>query len=335
MNDDLNALLGDFITNYAAKPANVSDYDWLMSRLKNSLPDKSGSELKEICDAVMNSLKRHDEVRKSLEQAKSRGMSREHWLATQIKKITKDMSGAEAAEYMKNIQEALSGIEAKISGQSQPARNLYSNGDWDDDAIGGISGGISSISDNIGVSTIINYDEPQNFDLKKLDLNLENKAGIKTAVAGALVTACEDGKIADIPAGTPPEELADIANVSIENNYIFISISSGELSPEEGIEKAGDVVAETVEVQSERFEHAKKGFEIGQSLSKVLGPAGVAIGGVIGAAVGYACGPEINAAIQEGRKKLIDCARKNFINPVVKGVKDWFGQKLKAGVARA
>ncbi|MBR1419068.1 MAG: hypothetical protein IJ576_08905 [Synergistaceae bacterium] len=335
MNGDLNALLGDFITSYAAKPANVSDYDWLMSRLKISLPDKSGSELKEICDAVMNSLKRHDEVSKSLEQAKSRGMSREHWLAAQIKKITKDMSGAEAAEYMRNIQEALSGIEAKISGKSQPAKNLYSSGDWDDDAIGGVSVGISSISDNIGVSTIINYDEPQNFDLKKLDLNLENKAGVKAAVAGALVTASESGKIAEIPAGTPPEELADIANISVENTDILISVSSGELSPEEGIERAGDIVAETVEVQSERFENAARGFEIGQTIGRVLGPAGVTIGGCIGAAVGYVYGAEINAAIQKGRKKFIDYARKNFINPLVKGIKGWVGNKLKAGVARA
>ena len=237
--NDLNALLGDFITNYAAKPANVLDYDWLMSRLKISLPDKSDYELKRISGAVINSIERHNEVIKSLEQAKSRSMSREHWFASQMRKVIKNMSGAEAAEYMWNVHEALNAVQTQLldknfDSETPVKKSLnYKNykDDWDDDALDDMSRGISSISDNIGVSTIISYDEPQNFDLKKLDLNLDNKAGVKAAVAGALVTACEAGKIAEIPAGTQPEELADIANISVENTDILISVSSGELSP--------------------------------------------------------------------------------------------------------
>ena len=282
--DALNAALRDFLAGYAAKAGDVPDGDWLLARLQLSLPEKGEDELKRICDTIITPLRRHGEAMRSLEAAKSQGRSRESWVAARLRKGGgRDGDGGCAVDAVaRDISQSAgrAALEALMGGA-------------------GPSGGAFA---------------PVAGAAEKLRSAPE---GVKAAVAGALETAIERGNIPQLPKGTPAEEAADIAHIAVENVNILVLVGSGELSPEEGLERAGDVAAETAVSQMERVEAAKKGWELGSSLGgRVFGPVGKAVAGAVGAAIGYAAGPEISQNFKEGVRRLGDFARKYVLNPI-------------------
>ena len=77
--DEITAVisaLSDFASSYEQKDEKISDSDWLLSKLKASLPDKDSDSIKQICDAIISGLSHYEEVKSSLNAAHSKGISR-------------------------------------------------------------------------------------------------------------------------------------------------------------------------------------------------------------------------------------------------------------------
>ena len=148
--------------------------------------------------------------------------------------------------------------------------------------------------------------------------------GVKTAVAGGLKVASEKGLIACLPKGTPADVITTIAFTAVENVKVLSHVASGELTPIEGFEKIEQVTTSSVC----GLASATKGTAIGAEVLSCLGPAGVAVGGFIGGAVGYMAGSGIASALVKGCQKVRNVVVEHVVKPIVNTAKRaWEGVK--------
>ncbi len=141
--------------------------------------------------------------------------------------------------------------------------------------------------------------------------------GLKAAAAGALKVGVEKEIITVIPKGTPASTCANIAFVAIEDVKIVGKMATGDLSPEEGLEKIEQTTVATVA----GLMAMEKGAEIGAAAGAIFGPVGAAIGSFVGGTVGYMAGSKIGENIVKGAQKLRNCAKK-VVETLASGVKD-------------
>ena len=296
---ELNDVLGDFLKSFAAKSGNATDGEWLLEHLRLSLPEKGESELKKIRDVVVENIRQHGEKLRSLGKAKSRGMSRESWVGSCLRSGDQNWDDGALESAALEISRSADDVALKsLDVEKSPGSGAIA-------PIAGIAGKLRSAPD-----------------------------GVKAAVAGALETLVERGKL-NLFHGMSAEAAADIAHIAVENVNIFVLAGTGELTQEEALEKSGDVAAETSVGQIERIDIAQKGWELGCSIGEtVLGPIGAAVTGALGAAIGYAAGAEIGGTIRKGTQKIRDFAKKYLLESftsgrVQHGVPEWRLDQMK------
>ena len=103
----LSPIIADFVRSYAKKSSGTSDGEWLFTQLKANLPDKSDSELTQIRDEIVDGIQVQEESKKSLDEAISRGRSKESWFAEETKRAVSGMSALESEQYLRNLDEAV------------------------------------------------------------------------------------------------------------------------------------------------------------------------------------------------------------------------------------
>ena len=100
----LSSVISDFVKSYEGKTENISDEEWLFTQFRVHLPDE---ELTQITREITDGIKAQEESKKSLNEAVSKGRSKESWFAGEMKKAVSGMSAFEAAQYLRSLNEAL------------------------------------------------------------------------------------------------------------------------------------------------------------------------------------------------------------------------------------
>ena len=103
----LSSVISDFVKSYEGKTENISDEEWLFTQFRVHLPEKSNEELTQITREITDGIKAQEESKKSLNEAVSKGRSKESWFAGEMKKAVSGMSAFEAAQYLRSLNEAL------------------------------------------------------------------------------------------------------------------------------------------------------------------------------------------------------------------------------------
>ncbi len=103
----VSSIITDFVRSYAKKSSGTSDSEWLFTQLKADLPDKSDSELTQIRDEIINGIQAQEESKRSLDEAISRGRSKESWFAEETKRAVSGMTAIESEQYLRNLDEAI------------------------------------------------------------------------------------------------------------------------------------------------------------------------------------------------------------------------------------
>lgn len=97
----------NFIKSYILNKDKMSLNEWLTSELSKNLPDKSHSEIQKIGSEIIDTIKISEEKKISLEKAIKNGRSKENWFASDLKKSMSNMSTAQSAKYLHELDEAI------------------------------------------------------------------------------------------------------------------------------------------------------------------------------------------------------------------------------------
>ena len=105
--EKLKPIQKKFIESFARKSEDVPVEDWLQSQLAESLPEYQESEIAEMSNEIISTLKTQEEKKESLDDALANGRSKESWFASEMKSVTSQMSAEEASNYLHGLDNAL------------------------------------------------------------------------------------------------------------------------------------------------------------------------------------------------------------------------------------
>ena len=86
--EKLSSAISDFIVIYAQKSEAVSNEEWLFTQSRVHLPEKSDEELAQIRSEIIEGIQEHEETKQSLDEAISKGRSKESWFADEMQHTT-------------------------------------------------------------------------------------------------------------------------------------------------------------------------------------------------------------------------------------------------------
>lgn len=105
--NEFMALQNEFIASYSKHKDDMEIEDWLQMEMEQRLPDTPSDEIKETIKEIIDTLNTGEENRKSLKKSLERGIDKNHWFASEIKKHTANMSKEEEMEYVREIDETI------------------------------------------------------------------------------------------------------------------------------------------------------------------------------------------------------------------------------------
>lgn len=109
---NLQALMDDFIATYAQNRDKDVE-EWLPQKLQSSL-DISLEEAQKICTQLVDTIKFNEESAKSLAEAKSRGVTREAWVAKVVLEDVKDLPQEEQQQRLAEVYTGLAEMNAAV-----------------------------------------------------------------------------------------------------------------------------------------------------------------------------------------------------------------------------
>lgn len=100
-------ILGNFLNDYKAKGENITDYEWLYSKLKLELPDTKDEELKQASEEIVNSITVNNKNLSELNEVCRKGATKEKWFADKIQEAAKGVKISEYGEWLKGLDSSL------------------------------------------------------------------------------------------------------------------------------------------------------------------------------------------------------------------------------------
>lgn len=96
-----------FTHSYVINKDEMELGSWLNWELKNNLPEKTESEINDITQEILHTLKVNEEKQNSLQEAVKNGRSKESWFASDLIKSTSNMTLGQTVEYLNGLDEAV------------------------------------------------------------------------------------------------------------------------------------------------------------------------------------------------------------------------------------
>jgi rRNA maturation endonuclease Nob1 len=94
-------LITGFVKSYEIKDENITDEKWLISKLKQELPNMSDEQLNDDVHEIISSIEAFNSNIASINEASEKGISKESWLASKLQEASVGMS---INEYGKTLQ---------------------------------------------------------------------------------------------------------------------------------------------------------------------------------------------------------------------------------------
>ena len=336
-------ILRDAITSYIENKEQLPVLDWLKSYLHTQLPERSMEDIIQISREIVTTITSNDEKCKAVQDAVAQGQSAENWFA-------KDVSAATAGMGNGSIVQTLAACDVALT----KAGNAYVEPEdmlevtdvevippeaWNDEQWNTYQvkellldtakqAGTTALRTT--ASDLYSRITEQGFRAVLSDQTLISEsllsgasAGIKAATSGALQIATDRCVLPEIPDRVPPDTLARIACVAVENVKIFSRVANGELTLSEALIQIKNTTIATVA----SIIGQTKGTAIGATMGMVFGPVGSMAGGFIGGAIGKFAGTKVGTAITNAAKK-VGSAAKTAVRKIASGVKS-IGSKIR------
>ena len=112
---NLQSLMEEFIATYAQNRDKDVE-EWLPQKLQSSL-DISLEEAQSITKQLVDTIKFNEESAKSLAEAKSRGMTREAWVAKVVLEDVKELPQEEQQQRLAEMYAGLAEMNASVLGE--------------------------------------------------------------------------------------------------------------------------------------------------------------------------------------------------------------------------
>ena len=93
--------------SYLANKDKIELHSWLNSELNDYLPGKSQEEIAQISDDLISSVKRYEDSKKSLYQAKEQRCDTETWFVRESRKATAQMSVEQTKKFLFSVDNAI------------------------------------------------------------------------------------------------------------------------------------------------------------------------------------------------------------------------------------
>lgn len=103
----LKSIQKKFMISYLSNKDNMTIEQWLYSEMAESLPECNATEIENMSNDIITTLKIQEEKKASLEKAIQSGRSKESWFASEVKKATSQMSAQESSKYLQNLDNTL------------------------------------------------------------------------------------------------------------------------------------------------------------------------------------------------------------------------------------
>lgn len=111
----LHPIQKQFMESYVANKDTKPVEEWLTEEMKKSLPEHSAEEIEAMSQAIITTLRTHEESKKSLQESINNGRSKESWLAAKLKEATSALSTQERVKYLQDLDNALEQANAEMS----------------------------------------------------------------------------------------------------------------------------------------------------------------------------------------------------------------------------
>lgn len=104
---EIEIIIREFSKSYSKKNKNVTDKEWLKSKLSKELPNLKLGEIENFCDEVFNSIKEFDNNLKSIRESEEVGTSKEVWLANKLQEASSNIPVIQFGEYLSRIDDTI------------------------------------------------------------------------------------------------------------------------------------------------------------------------------------------------------------------------------------
>jgi hypothetical protein len=273
----IQKLVSDMIVDYNQHRQEMTPEAWSEQILKAKLTGFSEKRIQEITKEVANTIKVTSEKQRSLEKAVQDGGSKKSWLDGQFKKYITKAVGATTDTPEESSKNRLSGF-----------------------SLAGVAWGGKTLSD-------------MEADALRADLLADKDAGLKTAVAMALVLASNDTSIT-IVGNAQTRLLATIAINSVEEAKTVLRVRNGTISGKDGAIRLADTAMASIVGMLAGFDYKQIGFIAGTAAGTAAGGAlegatgGISLGSITinGALIGAYLGEKIGTKLGNTLNETLD-----------------------------
>lgn len=104
--EKIKPIISDFLESYAAN-AEMPVKNWLTTKMKSELPDRSEHDIGVMVDDIIDTLQVSEEKHRSLESAIENGRQKESWFAKEVEKATSALSVQDTVKFMNDLGSAI------------------------------------------------------------------------------------------------------------------------------------------------------------------------------------------------------------------------------------
>lgn len=325
--NQFSPILVKFFDSYSQKPTEADFQEWLSGELKNSIANKSDSEVQIITEQIIQGVDNFSDNLQSLNKACDVGQGKECWLADTLAEFA-EKNNVDVQTYGKHLtdiyqalndgnQAVMNAIDSncgtiKFNFDDVVDEKIISKNEWNPMNTAALAMDISkqaSVSGyaNTALGTGLNLalkaiegEEITNPVVIAKAISSGKDDEIKKVAAGALKVAIDKNIFPIIPKDIPVNTISAISSLGIENTKILSYLGIGRITSLQAL----DLTARNYVALVSGLGCEKIGATIGASIFSFVPVFGTAVGGVIGGLVGRMAGNKVAETVKKGVEKV-------------------------------
>lgn len=325
MENNIIHLVTDFIGDFFKNEDNSENIgDWLNGAMTKFMPDMSAEEARDSSNIILDTVNSLNDKLKSVQEADNA----ETWFRDKFNKQTEALSDSEKGKILSQAFNGFSAAESGFTGEAAEKATEIADNEWDNFSLLQMSSDVlkksgeaalQSLACNTGDLIQQSIEGVVPISVKGAFTSAIGTAvdtGVKCAASGAALIAQKKGWLTKfLPAAATVQEITNIAVGAVENVKTFLAVGSGACSVVDAIDRIQrNVIARAVDFL------AVNSPMIGEKIGMIFGPAGAAVGRVIGTGVSFLAKTDAREFIESGLNKVATGAR-SLISKAANAVK--------------
>lgn len=244
---ELNGILDRFLDAYGDKAQGQTDEAWLQQRLQIELPELGAETAGLYSRTIVTTIQSYDRDLASLKEATRRQKTFREWFFRHTRQVCADMTDSEYASKMLVLHTEMEQITGTKSaeGAAFPDANQVAQMELTGAEVRALAGMTGRQVELAGMQRVVEVSEyierledgGQEHAVVSQALETGEKAGLKTAVAGALTTASYQRVVQVVSTSAPVEVCADLACMTVENAQTSVDLAKKNITAQEAVDQ--------------------------------------------------------------------------------------------------